>query len=194
MRLAWLPATVVATALATSSVSWGHTFPSVRTVVVQVERCEVAVLVGYRPASGEATKELLTRAASQPKPQGLEALRTMMSTQALAPLTVSVDGTPLVPTSVRAKLGTEPGGARPMIVVLLSYPLPVGTTLSVSSKDSRTTRISWTDHDSGRVALAHAPGQGKWFPAVASFLLSLTPPLGGSPCVPSQYSLPLSGP
>jgi len=32
--------------------AWGHSFPPVRTVVVQVERCEVAVLVGFRPGSG----------------------------------------------------------------------------------------------------------------------------------------------
>ena len=48
--------------------AWGHTFPPVRTVVVQVEDCEIAVLVGYRPASGEATETLLARLTMVPLP------------------------------------------------------------------------------------------------------------------------------
>src|SRR5690606_1729171 len=45
----------------------GPTFPPVRAGVVQVEGCALAVLVGCRPASGEATDTLLARIASQPK-------------------------------------------------------------------------------------------------------------------------------
>ncbi|MEO8704280.1 MAG: hypothetical protein ABI867_29775 [Kofleriaceae bacterium] len=185
MRLAL--ATALAICLAASS-SWGHSFPPVRTVVVQVERCEVVLLVGYRPGSGEASESLLTRAATQPKSQGLEALRAMMTQQAMAPLSISVDGVALVPTKVRAKIGTEPGGARPMVVVLVSYALPAGKALQVTSKDTRTTRISWTDRESSRVMISNAPAQGHWFSGVASFLLPLT----SSPCATSQSSLPPS--
>jgi hypothetical protein len=172
-------ATVVAVALAASP-AWGHTFPPVRTAVLQVESCEVALLVGYRPGSGKATDALLVRASSQPKSQGLVALRDLMTTEALAPLTLSVDGAPLVPTSVRAKLGTEPGGERPMIVVLVTYALPTGRRLSLHSADPRTTRISWADRASGRVQISEAPAQGRYFDGVASFLLPL-----GSACASS---------
>jgi hypothetical protein len=150
----------------------------VRTVVVQVEACELAVLVGYRPASGEATDALLARVASQPKSHMQDTLEGTLSRHAMGPLAITVDGKPLVPTSVRAKLGIEPGGSRPMVVLLVTYALPRGGALSVASRDPRRTRISWTDRASGRVDLEHAPTQGRWFAGVASFLLNVTAPTG----------------
>src|SRR5689334_13640360 len=131
--------------------AWGHSFPAVRTVVVQVERCELAVLVGYRPASGEATDTILARIASEPKSQRLATAKGVLATQAMAPLTIAVDGKPLIATSVSAKIGVDPGGTRPMVVVLVTYRIPTAGTLSVASKDPRSTRISWTDRDSSRV-------------------------------------------
>jgi hypothetical protein len=162
-------------------------------VVIQVESCEVVLLVGYRPSSGEASDALLARAAGQPKTQGLDALRTMLAQQAMAPLVISVDGKPLVPTAVRTKIGAEPGGARPMLVLLVTYALPAGSTLSVTSKDARTTRISWADRDSHRVDLQRSAMQGKWFDGVASFLLPMAPSIGGLPsCATSRTSALLS--
>lgn len=174
-------ATAVAICLA-GQLAWGHSFPAVRTVVVQVDACEVVLFVGYRPSTGEPTEAILARIASAPKSQTLDALRDVLGAFAMAPLTIAVDGKPLVPTTVRAKIGIEPGGARPMIVMLVSYPLPAGSTLSVTSKDPRSTRISWQDQDSHRVAISEAPAQGQWHAGVASFLLSLTPSSGGSAC------------
>jgi hypothetical protein len=158
----------------------------VRTVVVQVERCELVLLVGYRPSSGEASDAMLLRAINQPKSQGLDALRAMMGERALGSLHVTVDNAPLVPTSVRTKIGVEPGGARPMIVMLVTYALPAGKQLAISSREPRTTRISWADRDSGRVDLARSSAQGKWFDGVASFLL----PMSASSCGPSPSSSP----
>lgn len=173
----------------------GHTFPPVRTVVVQVERCELAVLVGYRAQSGQATEKLVARGASVPKSQAADAMRDQLAAQAMAPLVLAVDGRPLLPTSVRAKLSLEGDGARPMVVVLVTYKLPPGRQLAITSKDTRTTRISWTDLESGRVAIAEAPAQGRWFTGVASFVLPLGPPPGGQPCVaprPASSSEPSS--
>jgi len=177
-------ATLLAIALAAAP-AWGHEFAAARTVVVQVERCEVAVLVGYRPATGEATELLLRKVASQPKSQGLATLRDTLTKVALAPLAFAVDGKALVPTEVRAKVGTEPGGARPMVVVLLTFALPAGKTLGVSSREARSTRISWVDRHSERVAISEAPAQGKWFAGVASFLLKLAPASGANACATS---------
>ena len=179
----WLAlAIALATALAGRPAE-AHTFPSVRTVVVQVESCEVVLLVGYRPSTGEASDATLLRAINQPKSQGLDALRAMLGSQALEPLALTVDGKPLVPTAVRTKIGVEPGGARPMIVLLVTYALPIGKQLALASREPRTTRISWTDRASGRVELPRSQAQGKWFDGVASFLL----PLAGR-CGPSHPS------
>jgi hypothetical protein len=147
-----------------------------------VEGCEAAVLVGYRPASGDETDALLTRIGSQPKFQMLGTAKKLLAQHALAPLTFAMDGRPLVPTTVSAKLGLDPGGTRPMVIVLVTFAIPSAGTLSVTSKDPRTTRISWTDRASGRVDLEQAPAQGRWFTGVASFLLSLSASTGGSGC------------
>ena len=166
-------ATALAVSLACAS-AWGHTFPPARNVVVQVEPCEVVLFVGYRPGTGEPTETMLARAASAPKSQALDALENVLAAFAMAPLTVAVDGTPLVPTKVRAKLGLEPGGARPMVVLLVTYAFAPGKALVVTTKDPRSTRISWQDQRSTRVAISDAPQQGKWFGGVASMLLPMT--------------------
>lgn len=180
---------LVATALAIHLAcppAWAHTFPPVRTVVVQTEACEVVLLVGYRPGTGEASDATLLRAVNQPKSQGLDALRSMLAQQALGPLSVTVDGALRLPTSVRTKIGVEPGGARPMIVVLVTYALPPGKQLAVASREPRTTRISWADRRSGRIDLERSPTQGKWFDGVASFLL----PMGSTSCASPSKSSP----
>ena len=174
-------AIAVAIALAAGP-AWGHTFPPMRTVVAQVEPCELVVMIGYRPGTGEPTEALLARVANSPKSRGLEALRDVMTAYAVAPITVAVDGTPLVPTSVRAKIGVEDGGARPIVVVLVTYALPPRGALAIASRDPRTTRISWQDRASGHVDLAQAPTQGRWYSGVASFLLTLGPSTGVSAC------------
>ena len=162
---------------------------------MQTERCELAVLVGYRAGSGEATEKLVARAASQSKSQVADAMRDVLAAQAMAPLAFTVDGRALVPTSVRAKLSAEGDGVRPMVVVLVTYTLPPGKQLAVASKDPRTTQISWTDRESGRIEISDAPAQGRWFTGVASFVLSLAPSSGGPPCVtprPTSSSAPSS--
>jgi hypothetical protein len=149
----------------------------VRTVVVQVERGEVVLLVGFRPGSGDATDAVLARVASQPKSRQLATMRDTLAAFAVGPLAVRVDGTSLPPTSVRAKLGVEPGGGRPVVVVLVTYALPsTGSQLSVTSREPRSTRISWTNRAACRVDLQRSPAQGRWFDGVASFLLNLAPP------------------
>lgn len=165
-------ASAVAISLA-GQAAWGHTFPPSRNVVAQVEACEVAVLVGYRPGTGEPTEAILARAATAPLGYARKALEDALAGFAMAPLVVSVDGQPLVPTSVRAKLGIEPGGARPIVVLLVTYALVPGKALTIETKDPRSTRISWQDHASGRVAISDAPQQGKWFGGVASMLLPM---------------------
>jgi hypothetical protein len=174
----------VATALAISLAgrfAWGHTFPPVHTVVVQVERCEVALLVGYTAGTGESTERIVARVATQPKSRAVDALRDTLTAYAMAPLVLAIDGKPVMPASVRAKIGLDASGTRPTVVVLATFPLRGGAELSIHSKDPRTTRISWQDRASGRIATDSAPAQDHWFSGVASFLLPLAAP-GGSSC------------
>jgi hypothetical protein len=192
----------VATALATSLAgpsAWAHVFPPVHTVVVQVERCELAVLVGYTPGTGEPTERIIARAASQPKSLALDALRTSLTAFALAPLELTLDGQPLAPSAVHAKIGLGldlgVGGTRPMVAVLATFVLPGGGALVIRSKDPRTTRVSWQDRSSGRVDLERAPAQDHWYTAVASFLLPLASPsdTGDTACATSGSSPPPPG-
>ena len=175
-------ATVVAIGVAALAgrPAWGHTFAPLRTVVIQVERCEIAMMVGYRAGSREEADSLVARVASQPKSRASDALRDVLAAHAMRPLTLGVDGTALVPTTVRAKLSTDAPAGRPMVVLLVTYALPAGKQLSLRSRDPRSTRISWTDRASGRVDLETAPTQAKFHAGVASFLLNLAP--GGSAC------------
>jgi hypothetical protein len=182
MKLTHCVASAVAVLLA-GPAAWGHTFPPARTVVAQVESCELVVMVGYRPGSGEATESILARVANLPKGKAeskIESLRDTLAEYAVAPLTISVDGKPLLPTSVRAKVGVEAGGARPMVVVLVTYALPAGSSLVIASHDPRNTRISWQDRSQHRVDLVGAPAQDHWHDGVASFLLKLS--LGSFGC------------
>jgi hypothetical protein len=178
-----LLATALAICLAAQS-AWGHRFPEVRTVVLQVEACEVALLVGFQPATGQETEAILKRAASAPKGMGLDALKSQLTTHALAPLALSLDGKPLAPASVQAKVGVEPGGSRPIVVLLVTYSLPSGGELMLSSREGKSTRISWQDRESGRVVIPAAPAQHRWHNGVASFLLELSGPTGVSTCAP----------
>ena len=174
--------------------AWGHTFAPLRTVVIQVESCEVAMMVGYRAGSREEADTLVARVASQPKSRASETMRDVLAAHAMRPLTLSVDGAALVPTTVRAKLSMDSAGGRPMVVVLVTYALPAGKQLSLASRDPRSTRISWTDRTSGRVDLETSPAQAKFFAGVASFLLNLShqsrnqnfATSGGSACAPSR--------
>lgn len=177
-------ASVVATGLLALAArpSWGHVFAPLRSIVVQVERCEVALLVGYRAGSREEADNLVARVANQPKSHAAAAMREVLAGFAMSPLTLAVDGKPLMPTTVRAKLGADSPGGRPMVVVLVTYALGAGKQLSLVTRDPRSTRISWTDRESERVDLDAAPVQGKFYTGVASFLLNLTPTTGGSPC------------
>jgi hypothetical protein len=180
--------TAVAVCLA-GQPAWGHTFPPVRTVVVQVERCELAVMIGYRPASGVETDRVLGRIASHPKSRMVDAAKSLLASQAMAPVGVSFDGTALVPTSVRAKLGLDPGKTRPIVVVLVTFVLPARAgQLLVTTQEPRTTRISWTDRESGRIDLEQAPARSRWFAGVASLLLRLAGTTGGSACATSPRS------
>jgi hypothetical protein len=162
--------------------------------VVQVERCELALLIGYAAGTGEPTERIIARAASQPRSHAIDALRDTLTAYAMAALAVSADGKPLAPTSLRAKIGLDVSGTRPIVVVLATFPLPAGATgLAITSKDPRTTRISWRDQSSGRIITDRTPAQDHWFTGVASFLLPVAAASGGSSCASSGSAFSITG-
>ena len=185
-------ATVVAIGLLTLAArpSWGHVFAPLRSIVVQVEACDVVLLVGYRAGSREEADGIVARIANQPKSHAAAAMRDVLAGFAMSPLTLAVDNKPLVPTEVRAKLATDSPVGRPMVVLLVTYALPAGKSLSLVTRDPRSTRISWTDRASGRVDLEMAPVQGKFYSGVASMLLNLRPTSGGPSCVSASSPPP----
>jgi hypothetical protein len=165
-------------------------------VVVQVERCELALLIGYTAGTGESTERIIARAASQPKSHAVDALRDTLTAYAMAPLSAFADGKPLAPTSLRAKIGLDASGTRPIVVVLATFPLPAGATaLTITSKDPRTTRISWRDQASGRILADRSPAQDHWFAGVASFLLPVAAAAasGGPACASSGSVVSTAG-
>jgi hypothetical protein len=169
-------------------------------MVVQVERCELALLIGYTAGTGESTERIIARAASQPKSHAVDALRDTLAAYAMAPLAVTADGKPLVPTSLRAKIGLDASGTRPIVVVLATFPLPAGATaLALTSRDPRTTRISWRDQSSGRIITDRSPAQDHWFTGVASFLLTVAAAAaaaaasGGPSCTSSGSAVSTAG-
>jgi hypothetical protein len=106
----------------------------------------------------------------------------------MAPLSVRVDGVALVPTEVHAKIGLDDVTSRPSVVVLVTYSIPRSGQLEITSKDPRSTRISWQDGNSHRVDLSRVPAQAQWHEHAASFLLSLAAPSGGSACGRTSHS------
>ena len=180
-------ATLLAVSLAARG-AWGHKFPELRTVVVQAEPCSLALLVSYKPAAGEATEALLARASGAQGAQAVKALRDALAASAMTGMTIAVDGEPLPATSAEAKLAIEPGGLRPMVIMLVAFALPAGKTLSISTRDPHSTRFSWTDRSRGRIASSGAPSQRVWRDGVASFLLPLA--AGDTTCATSKRSSP----
>jgi hypothetical protein len=169
---AWIAA--AGFAMVGTPLAWSHTFPSVHTAVVQIEPCEVALLIGYTAGTGEPTQRVLARAASQPASRALDALKDTLAAYALAPFSFAIDGAAVAPSSVRAKIGLGTGGTRPTVVVLATLPLPgEARELTIRSSDPRTTRMSWQDRDSGRIDLPHAPAQDHWFTGAAAFALPI---------------------
>jgi hypothetical protein len=155
---------------------WAHRFPSVRTVVVQVEPCSVALLVGWRPASGDTTALLLGEAKvrGSDKDKEIQVLTQQLTAMAMSSLQLVMDDSPLVPTSVEAKVSVEDGTGRPVVLLLLSYAVTTGGKLALLSKEPKSTRISWVDKSNGRVEITSSPSQLQWHDDLASFLLTLS--------------------
>lgn len=183
----WLRLTFLASALATVGPqrnAEAHTDRADRSIVLQVEPSQLVVLLGYRPASGQAMGLLLANAARSAFMMR-DALAWQGTAQALAQIRISVNSQLLTPDRTDAKYQIDDSG-RVAFLLLLQYSLPQAEALAlqVDNANPRGTRISWIDRSTNRWLPMSAPTQGKWHSEVASFLLSLQAsiPNQGLPC------------
>jgi len=159
----------------------GHRAPGGRSVVAQVEPCQLVLLVAWFPPAGDEADALMTYATmgnlAAPGTRGAAAdptarLRTLYAARALAPLSIRVDGQSMAATSLEVKLVHDPpSSTRVAAVVLVTFDLPPGGRgVEIANADSHRTRFSWVDRSRGRFVV---PGMhaGKWSSGVASILL-----------------------
>jgi hypothetical protein len=159
----------------------GHQVPGGRSVVAQVERCQLVLLVSWVPSAGAETDAIEAQArmgvGAVPGSGGTAAdpngrLRLLYASRALAPLSIQVDGESMAATSLDVKLVRDPPtSTRVAAVALVTFDLPpVTRSVEIRNRDSHRTRFSWVDRSGGRF---QAPGmaQEKWSSGVASILL-----------------------
>jgi hypothetical protein len=174
LRRWWLVVALVGSCVCASRVALGHRAPGGRSVVAQVEPCQLVLLVSWTPPSGDETNALLADAARAPgrRAGAGDRLRALYAARALAPLSIRADGQSLSPRSFEVKLVRDPPrSGRVAAVVLVSFALPPAmVALEIANTDSHRTRFSWVDRSNGRFASPGAP-TGRWSSGVASILL-----------------------
>ena len=173
-RLSVAAAGLVAMSLGLRDAS-AHRVLGGRTVVVQLERGAIALLVSWKPPGGDLADALAGAGARGPHPR--DRMRALYAERALAPLRVTVDGKPLAPASVEAKLVLDPpGSGRLTGLVLVRFTLPAGArAVSIDNRDARQTRLALADRSGGRFAIAPSLPARRWSTSVASLLLTSRP-------------------
>jgi hypothetical protein len=185
---------LVAVLVASPVAATAHTFAEQRTVVAQVERDQLVVVVGYQPAAGAESLAAVGQASVRPKGTKSQALRAILAARAVSPLTVSIDGTAVEPTSMRTKVFVDPPGSdRLAVAILLIYDLPAHEiALEVGIADA-STEFSWVDRTSCQRTITTAWPARSWVTGVASFLLTVAAPdPGAEPCASSSPPPPSS--
>jgi hypothetical protein len=152
----------------------GHTVPGGRTVVVQLDRREIALLVSWKPPP-ELARTLLEVSSAAPDPR--EHLASLYSARALAPLRIAAGGKALVPRSIENKLVVDPpGSGRLSALVLVRFDVPKqARAIAIENRDARETRIALSDRSGGRFEVAPALAGRRWSTGVASLLLTPRP-------------------
>ena len=152
-----------------------HRIVGGRSLVVQLDRGEVELLVSWKPPGGDLADALATSGARGPHPR--DRLRALYTERALAPLRVTADGRPLAPTSVEGKLVVDPpSSGRLAALVLVRFTVPAGArALAIENRDARQTRLALSDRSGGRYAISPVLPARRWTTRVASLLLTLQP-------------------
>lgn len=160
---------VVVISLGTGDTS-GHTVPGGRTVVVQLDQREIALLVSWKPPA-ELARTLLEVSSASPDPRAH--LASLYAARALAPLRVAAGGKALSPRSSDTKLVADPPGSGGLsALVLVRFELPrLARAITIENRDARETRIALVDRSDGRFRATPALTGRRWSTGVASLLL-----------------------
>jgi len=135
--------------------SWGlaptsafaHYVPARRSVTIQAEEHDAAVLVTWTSARGTQGAELLARAAWGRTSRATDALRNLAANEALRGLHLTLDGQPARPATTHIKMRVERATARdPMrvfVAVLLTVKVGPGQSLALSVRGGASSQLRW---------------------------------------------------
>jgi hypothetical protein len=140
----------VAALMSLELAAFAHKTPARRTVVVQAEANEVAVLVTWTAPSGPMGRLVVAAATWGRKGDDVKtALKTFMTSRALATLRFEGNGKNMHFDAIQTKVNLDPGPlGRHTIAILATKKLPKTRpfVLSVSSaQETGATRLSWTN-------------------------------------------------
>ena len=159
--------------LLVAAVASAHTYPARRSIAVQAEKDSVVVLAVWTAPAGESGELFEVGAATLAgRGKARAALEARLVAKALGPLTLTLDGKPLAPGSVRTRLIEDPPrSGRRGVAVLLEAKLPAGEhELAVALGPSGdTTRMNFVDRSKGAAAASGRVPEGDVTPAGTTF-------------------------
>ena len=160
-----------------AGVATAHTYPSRRSIAVQAEKDALVVLALWTAPAGEAGDLFDLGAAMSAKGgnKARAALEAQLAAKAIGPLTLTLDGKPLEPSSVRTRLIEDPPrSGRRAVAVLVEAPSPAGAhNVAVTlGPTGETTRMNFVDRSIGAARATGRVPEGGLVPPGTSFSIT----------------------
>lgn len=159
-----------------AGIAGAHSYPSRRSIAVQVEKDAIVVLAVWAAPAGEAGDLFDLGAAVTAKGKKTQAaLEARLAAKAIGPLSLGLDGKPLEPASVKTRLIEDPPrSGRRAVAVLLEAPIPAGShevTVSLGPT-GEATRMTFVDRSLGSAAVSGRAPEGGLVPPGTSFSIA----------------------
>lgn len=155
-----------------AGVAAAHTYPARRSIAVQAEKDAVVLLAVWTVPAGEAGEIFEIGAALTGRGKARAALEAQLATRALGPLTITLDGKPLAPDSVRTRLVEDPPrSGRRGVAVLLEAKIPAGdhdVRVSLGTSGDAT-RMNFVNRSQGAATASGRVPEGGLVPAGTTF-------------------------
>lgn len=161
--------------LLVAGVASAHSYPARRSIAVQAERDAVVIFAVWTAPSGEIGELFEVGAAFAGRAKARAALEARLAAKALGPVTLTLDGEPLEPDSVRTRLIEDPPrSGRRGIAVLLEAKIPPGEhALAVGlGASGDATRMNFVDRSQGAAQACGRVPEGGLAPAGTTFTLT----------------------
>ncbi len=130
-----------------SAPALAHYVPARRSITIQAEEHEAAVLITWTSARGSQGAELLARAAWGRRSRANDALRNLAANEALRGLHLTLDDQPVRPATTHIKMRVERPTARdPMrvfVAVLLTVQIGPGQSLALAVRGGASSQLRW---------------------------------------------------